>query len=73
MGDALQEAAQVIFDYATLVEQGMEPNQALMMTADSPKNMRMGQPPDPNMAALTQPQPPMGPVPGQEIPPIPQI
>lgn len=71
--DALQEAAQVIFDYATLVEQGMEPNQALMMTADSLKNMRMGQPPDPNMAALTQPQPPMGPVPGQEIPPIPQI
>lgn len=71
--DALQEAAQVIFDYATLVEQGMEPNQALMMTADSLKNMRMGQPPDPNMAALTQPQPPMGPVPEQEIPPIPQI
>ena len=71
--DALQEAAQVIFDYATLVEQGMEPNQALMMTADSLKNMRMGQPPDPNMAALTQPQPPMGPVQGPEIPPIPQI
>ena len=71
--DALQEAAQVIFDYATLVEQGMEPNQALMMTADSLKNMRTGQPPDPNMAAMTQPQPPMGPVPGQETMPIPQI
>lgn len=73
--DALQEASQVLFDYAALVEQGMEPNQALMLTADALQKARMGQPPDPNMQAMTMPQPQMGPAPmgGPEEIAVPQI
>jgi hypothetical protein len=40
--DALKEASQVLFGYAKLVQQGMDPNQALLATAEGLKQTRAG-------------------------------
>lgn len=40
--DALKEASQVLFGYAKLIENGMDPNQALLATAEGLKQTRQG-------------------------------
>lgn len=40
--DALKEASQVLFGYAKLIENGMDPNQALLATAEGLKHTRQG-------------------------------
>lgn len=44
--DATEEVSQVLFQYANLVKNGMSPDDAIMATADSLKNKRMGMMPE---------------------------
>ena len=46
MQDATQEVAQVLYDYAGLIENGMTPNDALLATAQHLKDTRMGTAPE---------------------------
>lgn len=59
--NALKEASQVLFQYANLVEQGMAPDEALMMTSNTLDKTRRGQPLEDAEMALGQPaMPPEG-------------
>jgi hypothetical protein len=62
MSDATEEVSQVLFQYADLVRKGMNPEDAIMATADSLKQKRMG------MMGDTGPVPMMAPE-GQGMPP----
>lgn len=46
MQDATQEVAQVLYDYAGLIENGMTPNDALLATAQHLKDTRVGTAPE---------------------------
>lgn len=71
--DALKEASQTIFSYAKLVEQGMDPNQALLATAEMMKRSRMGMSPQPDNIDLMQQQAEVDPMGMQMGNPIPQM
>jgi hypothetical protein len=49
MQDVTAEVAQVLYDYAGLVENGMTPNDALMATAQHLKDTRSGLAPEASM------------------------
>lgn len=44
--DAVEEVAQVLFEYADLIQQGANPDDAILGTADTLKQKRMGQAPE---------------------------
>lgn len=52
--NAVEETSQVLYQYADLLEQGMTPDDALMMTAQTLDQTRAGIPPE------QQAMPPMG-------------
>lgn len=67
MQDVTAEVAQVLYDYAGLIENGMTPNDALMATAQHLKDTRAGMAPeeslDPSVnGTLEQNQPPQTPL-----------
>lgn len=45
--NALEQTSQVLFNYAELIKQGIEPEEAIMQTAEGLKNTQMGVPPVP--------------------------
>lgn len=49
LSDATEEVAQVLFQYADLVKNGMNPDDAILATSDSLKQKRMGMMPDQGM------------------------
>lgn len=51
--DAIEDVSQMLFQYAGLVEQGMDPNDAMMMTAETLQNKRSGMPMTPETAPMT--------------------
>jgi hypothetical protein len=45
--NALEQTSQVLFNYAELIKQGINPEEAIMQTAEGLKNTQMGVPPAP--------------------------
>ena len=66
--DTLQEVSQVLFQYAQLLESGIDPNEAMLMTAHGLKQTRAGVPFEEQQASQMAQQ-----MPTQQIPPEGQL
>lgn len=49
LNDAVEQVSQTLFQYADLVKNGMDPNEAILATANTLKQTQMGMPPEQGM------------------------